>query len=92
MSDERPARVTDQTLRRIRSEYLEMPGLCLTLKQAQRLWSLDEETCREAIQLLVEARFLCLAVVDARDLPTGSAIAFRRLQTVAVQFDRGAAA
>ena len=92
MSDERPAKVTDHTLRRIRSEYLEMPGLCLTLRQAQRLWSLDEETCGEAIQLLIEARFLCLAVVDAGDLPAGSAIAFRRPQPVAVQFDRGAAA
>jgi len=53
-----PARITDQMLRRIRCEYLEMPGLCLTLKQAQRLWGLDEPTCREAMQLLVDTKFL----------------------------------
>ncbi len=67
-------------LRRIRSEYLEMPGLCLTLKQAQRLWALDEETCREAIQLLVEAKFLCRAMGEDSRLPAGSATLFRRLE------------
>jgi hypothetical protein len=72
-----PARITDQMLRRIRCEYLEMPGLCLTLKQAQRLWGLDEATCREAIQLLVDAKFLCGAVSKVCNLPQGSAITFR---------------
>ena len=53
-----PATLDEGTLGRICSEYLEMPGLCLTLKQAQRLWGLDEETCGKALALLVEARFL----------------------------------
>lgn len=87
-----PARITNQLLCRIRSEYLEMPGLCLTLKQAQRLWGLEEQTCREAMQLLVDAKFLRRAVVEACDLPTGSAITFRRLQLVARKLDRRAAA
>ena len=60
-----PASISDQVLRRIRSEYLEMPGLCLTLKQAQRLWGLDEETCREAMQLLVDTKFLRMASPQA---------------------------
>ena len=92
MPDERPARVMDQLLRRIRGEYLDMPGLCLTLKQAQRLWALDEETCGEAIQLLVDTRFLCAVLVEVSRLPAGSPVVFRRLQRVEVQFDRGAAA
>ena len=87
-----PARITDQMLRRIRGEYLEMPGLCLTLKQAQRLWGLDEATCREAMQLLVDTKFLCRAVIEVCNLPPGSAITFRRLQLVALQLDRKAAA
>ena len=58
-------------LRRIRREYLELPGLCLTLEQARRLWDLDEQTCRDAMQRLVETRFLCRAVVDAYDCPGG---------------------
>jgi hypothetical protein len=45
-------------IRRIYGEYVEMPGLRLTCLQAQRLWGLDAATCAEALDLLVEARFL----------------------------------
>jgi hypothetical protein len=45
-------------LRRIQSEYLEMPGLRLTTDQAQRLWGLDRETCERALAVLIEAHFL----------------------------------
>ena len=45
-------------LRRICGEYLEMPGLRLTLQQAQRLWGLDEETCAWSLRFLVDAKFL----------------------------------
>jgi hypothetical protein len=45
-------------LARIRSEFLEMPGLHLTLPQARRLWHLDEHACRSALDELVRARFL----------------------------------
>jgi hypothetical protein len=48
----------DHVLRRIKSEYLEMPGLSLTLAQAQRLWGLDRETCEEALTTLVGSGFL----------------------------------
>ncbi len=45
-------------LRRIRGEYLEMPGMRLTAEQAKRLWSLDLATCRLLLDELVEAKFL----------------------------------
>jgi hypothetical protein len=45
-------------LRRIQSEFLEMPGLRLTCAQAQRLWALDGETCRELLDHLVDTKFL----------------------------------
>jgi Fic family protein len=48
----------DPTLRRICAEYLEMPGLRLTLDQARRLWGLDEATCAASLRRLVEMRFL----------------------------------
>ena len=35
-----------------------MPGLQLTIKQAQRLWGLDEPTCVQVLNMLVDARFL----------------------------------
>jgi len=48
----------DQLLHRIRAEYLEMPGLRLTLQQAQRLWGLDDLTCAKMLETLVEVKFL----------------------------------
>jgi len=35
-----------------------MPGLSLTHVQAQRLWQLDEGTCRSVLARLVAAGFL----------------------------------
>ena len=45
-------------LRRIQSEYREMPGLKLTEAQAQRLWGIDGRTCRLVLTTLLEQRFL----------------------------------
>jgi hypothetical protein len=45
-------------LRRIRSEFSEMPGLRLTKPQAQRLWSLDAQLCDTLLDALVSAHVL----------------------------------
>jgi hypothetical protein len=45
-------------LRRIHREFLEMPGMRLTLAQAQRLWDLDPRQCHDALAHLIEFRFL----------------------------------
>ena len=37
----------------ISAEFQEMPGLRLTMPQAQRLWSLDGDTCAEVVAILV---------------------------------------
>ena len=50
--------VNDLMLQRICGEFLEMPGLRLTCQQAQRLWGLDERTCLEVLEFLVDAKFL----------------------------------
>ena len=42
----------------VRSEFLEMPGLCLTQEQVQRLWGLDREQSKMLLQALVDASFL----------------------------------
>jgi hypothetical protein len=47
-----------QALRRARAEFMEMPGLKLTLCQAARLWSMDAATCAAVLARLVDARFL----------------------------------
>ena len=51
--------------RLIRSEYLEMPGLHLTVAQARRLWGLDVSTLRTALDALVETKFLRCTVDGA---------------------------
>jgi hypothetical protein len=51
-------RANEPLVRRIRAEFLEMPGLRLTLRQAQRLWSLDAATCASLLEALVDSRFL----------------------------------
>jgi len=42
----------------VRGEFLEMPGLRLTKKQAQRLWALDVATCDALLSTLESSRFL----------------------------------
>jgi hypothetical protein len=42
----------------VRAEFLEMPGLCLTIGQAQRLWGLAPRECETLLQSLIDARFL----------------------------------
>ena len=49
---------TELRLRRIRAEYSEMPGLCLTTRQAERLSGLNHVECETLLDQLVEARFL----------------------------------
>jgi hypothetical protein len=48
----------DATLHRVYSEFMEMPGLRLTPRQAQRLWGLDERICSQLLSQLVDAKFL----------------------------------
>ena len=48
----------ESLLGRIRAEYWEMPGLKLTPGQAQRLWSLDRESCDALFNDLIGAGFL----------------------------------
>jgi len=43
---------------RVKSEFIEMPGLQLTLAQAARLWGLDHDSSRQVIDSLVEVSFL----------------------------------
>jgi hypothetical protein len=43
---------------RVRADYMEMPGLELTLPQAVRLWTIGMDDCRFVIDALVDAGFL----------------------------------
>jgi hypothetical protein len=59
---------------RVRGEFVEMPGLELTLAQAVRLWTLGADDCRYVIDALVDGGFLKWTprgtiVRTGRDLP-----------------------
>lgn len=43
---------------RVRSEFVEMPGLRLTTAQAQRLWNLSREECESILSMLIEEKIL----------------------------------
>jgi hypothetical protein len=43
---------------RVRADFMEMPGLELTLPQAVRLWGLGMDDCRCVLDSLVDAGFL----------------------------------
>ncbi|HEY7190179.1 MAG TPA: hypothetical protein VH436_26685 [Vicinamibacterales bacterium] len=45
-------------LNRIRREFQDHPGIALTLPQAQRLWSLDEQAGSDAFDALLAEGFL----------------------------------
>ena len=45
-------------LRRVYGEYLEMPGLQLTLPQAARLWNLTPDLSGQVLTRLVDASML----------------------------------
>jgi len=58
MPEQSGSRSSEHLLRRVRGEFLEMPGLRLTSEQAQRLWGLDHETCASLLNRLVDLQFL----------------------------------
>jgi hypothetical protein len=49
---------TQTLVERVRSEFIEMPGLRLTPAQAARLWGMDQDSCQHVISALVRAAFL----------------------------------
>jgi hypothetical protein len=81
----------DQTLQRICGEFLEMPGLQLTCRQAQRLWGLDEHLCLQLLELLVEAKFLCRRGHDSYARLTDGQVEVPRPRMARAQLDAAAA-
>jgi DNA-binding IclR family transcriptional regulator len=47
-----------RTLERLRAEFLEMPGLRLTLEQVQRLCGVEPTMCQAILDAMVDAKFL----------------------------------
>jgi hypothetical protein len=52
------AQAFHQLVERVRCEFLEMPGLRLTIPQAARLWGLDLPSCEAVVDVLIRCEFL----------------------------------
>ena len=74
---------------RVRSEFIEMPGLRLTPAQAARLWGMDDASCQHVISALVRVRIPSLdarrdggavAIGDVGDQGQGSGIGKSRVR------------
>ena len=53
-----PHPVIKPLIDRVRSEFLEMPGLRLTIPQARRLFGLDSSSCATVFEALTGDKFL----------------------------------
>jgi hypothetical protein len=49
-----------EVLERLQAEYLEMPGMRLTVQQVQRLCGVERTICQWALDSLVSTKFLSL--------------------------------
>lgn len=87
MSSDLHGVLSEQILRRICSEYVEMPGLRLSRKQAQRLWGLDEQACAQILEYLVKTRFLKLVAPDTYGRLTDGPVVFPRLHAAKAQLN-----
>ena len=48
----------DATAKRVLAEFDEMPGMALTLRQASRLFGLEQDFCRIVLDVLVDSAYL----------------------------------
>ncbi len=58
MNTQTPALDHDAALIRIAVDYIEMPDLVVTARQAVRLWDIPSDVCDTALAALVERGFL----------------------------------
>ena len=53
-----PTRRFERLLTRVKGEFVEMPGLTLTVEQGARLWALERDECAALLRALVQRKFL----------------------------------
>ena len=56
--DARRTEVITDWLTHIHADYIEVPGLRLTKREAERLWGLDAHVCEAILEALVAVSFL----------------------------------
>jgi hypothetical protein len=56
--ERRDSAAREQLVRRVRKEFEEMPGLCLTFEQAKLLFGLEAGCCERVLYGLLQSGFL----------------------------------
>jgi hypothetical protein len=79
----------DSVLRRLRSEYIEMPGLRLTPEQVQRLCGIDRAVCEAVLDMLVAAQFLDVTANRTYARPTDNMTAVGRPRSASARITTG---
>jgi hypothetical protein len=83
-------RAFEQLVKRVKSEFIEMPGLRLTLEQGSRLWGLERAECDALLHSLVHRKFLTVTAAGnyaratdgaGRSMPLRTAKASLKSQT-----------
>ena len=77
---------------RIRAEYLEMPGMRLTIHQVQRLCGIEQTLCKAALDSLVNAKFLCTKLDGTYGRFTDGEVSRPRRAKADLRIDKGAVA
>ena len=60
----------DRLVARIKAEFVEMPGLRLTIVQGARLWGLQRAECEAVLRVLVDRQFLNVSGDGTYSRPT----------------------
>ena len=68
----------DRLVHLIRGEFREMPGSCLSIRQAARLWHVPPDTAQRALDSLVAAGLLRVAATGYVRNPQGDSLDTRR--------------
>jgi hypothetical protein len=79
----------DRLRDRIRGEYLEMPGLHLTMEQMQRLCTIERSVCQIVLDALVDEKFLCVTSSGAYARATEGTIVRPRAAKAPLRFEQG---
>lgn len=71
-------RAFEQLVKRVKSEFVEMPGLRLTIEQCSRLWGLERTECEAVLHVLVHRKFLSVKADGKYGRATDSDVRTRR--------------
>ena len=67
-----PTRAFEQLVKRVKGEFVEMPGLRLTIEQGSRLWGLERDQCETLLHSLVHRKFLTVTAAGKYGRATDS--------------------